>query len=282
MDIAVLLTCHNRIHKTDKCLSSFYEAINDVKDTFDIYLVDDGSTDGTSELIAEKYPQVNLIKGSGSLFWAGGMRTAWKSAIDTNRNYDGFLLINDDVEFISGFWTTILETLSYSDKMSGCECLCVSSTKDKATDVPTYGGHCFIKKLFKHRCTLVEPKPTPQRCDVANANILYVPESVVDKIGILDAHFTHSLADFDYTITANEQQIPVYVTPGFGGFCQNDHDFDQLSESIPFNKRLKNLYSVKGIALNEYIYYLRKHFWWKAFYAFPVLWMRVLFPKWIK
>lgn len=50
--IAILLTCHNRRRATIKSLSSLYNAINLIpNDCVDVYLVNDGSTDGTEEEI---------------------------------------------------------------------------------------------------------------------------------------------------------------------------------------------------------------------------------------
>lgn len=43
---------------------------------FDVFLVDDESTDGTSEAIKSEFPEVSIIKGDGSLFWNRGMYTA--------------------------------------------------------------------------------------------------------------------------------------------------------------------------------------------------------------
>ena len=45
--IAVLLTCHNRKVKTISCLKSLYEATLPKGFSLEIFLVDDGSVDGT-------------------------------------------------------------------------------------------------------------------------------------------------------------------------------------------------------------------------------------------
>lgn len=124
---------------------------------------------------------------------------------------------------------------------------------------------------------MIEPIEQPQLCDLANSNILYVPSEVVKNTGILDTHFTHFLADFDYTLCANKKGIPVIVCPDFGGYCINDHKGDRLALNT-LKKRLNFLYDVKGCALNEYLYYLKKPFWWKAPYLFVVLWIETLFP----
>jgi len=92
--IGVVITCHNRKEKT---IASLKKLINqDDIDTLDvkIYLVDDGSTDGTSEAIKNNFPQVNIIKGDGTLFWNGGMRGAFSKAMENGHDY--YLWLNDD------------------------------------------------------------------------------------------------------------------------------------------------------------------------------------------
>ena len=81
MKIAVLMTCHNRCEKTLRCLHSLYCLDNSYHFSIDVFLVDDGSTDNTSESVSLFYNKVFLIQGSGNLFWNRGMREAWKAAI---------------------------------------------------------------------------------------------------------------------------------------------------------------------------------------------------------
>jgi glycosyltransferase involved in cell wall biosynthesis len=49
--IAVLMTCFNRKEKTLCCIESLFAQEN--MPTFDLYVCDDASTDGTSEAILE-------------------------------------------------------------------------------------------------------------------------------------------------------------------------------------------------------------------------------------
>jgi GT2 family glycosyltransferase len=242
--------------------------------------VDDASSDGTAKMVKNKYPGVHIIRGTGSLFWAGGMRLAWQTALESKEEYDGFLLINDDVEFIDSFWSNLVFTHQWCKSRYGREGIYVMSVKDKKTDKFTYGGYHFKKTIFKHQRVPAYPSgDIPVPCQVSNANILYVSANVVKNIGIFNFRFTHSLADLDYTLRASEKKIPVLVCPDYGGFCSNDHiDSLSLLYSAPLNMRIKHLYGVKGIALNEYLYYLKKHFWWKVSYAFVVLWVETLFP----
>jgi GT2 family glycosyltransferase len=71
--IAILITCYNRKEKTLSCLAALFNCIVPDGYGFDVFLVDDGSTDGTSDAIKEGFTQVNIIQGNGNLFWNRGM-----------------------------------------------------------------------------------------------------------------------------------------------------------------------------------------------------------------
>ena len=53
----------------------------------DIFLVDGGSTDGTPDAVREQFPSVHCYVENG-LYWAGGMRWAWREAVSYNDGYD--------------------------------------------------------------------------------------------------------------------------------------------------------------------------------------------------
>ena len=72
MKIAAIMTCHNRKNKTMACLKSLFTIIPET----DVYLTDDGSTDGTSEAVLYTYPNVHIISGDGNLYWNRGMYVA--------------------------------------------------------------------------------------------------------------------------------------------------------------------------------------------------------------
>jgi len=52
-EVAVLLTCYNRKAQTIACLGSLFEATIPEDLHLDIYLTDDGSTDGTGDAVKE-------------------------------------------------------------------------------------------------------------------------------------------------------------------------------------------------------------------------------------
>ena len=109
LKIAVLIVCHNRKEKTIKCLQKLYAQKNIENIKFKVFLVDDGSSDGTEHAISQSFPDVVIIKGNGNLFWAGGMRIAWNSA--KKKQYDYYLWLNDDVFLYNNFLESCLKDI---------------------------------------------------------------------------------------------------------------------------------------------------------------------------
>ena len=198
-EVAVLLTCYNRKAQTIACLGSLFEATIPEDLHLDIYLTDDSSTDGTGDAVKELYPRITLLKGSGNLFWAGGMRLAWTTALQT-KPYDAFLLINDDVRLQRDFMINLMKTEEYSLRKRGKTGIYCGTTVDGKSGDVSYGGSRITTNHIVMRSKLLIPKNKPQECQIANANILWVSKEVVDQIGILDDRFTHGIADYDYSL----------------------------------------------------------------------------------
>ena len=55
MKIVVLMTVHNRMAKTIKCLDCLYKCIVPAGKSFDVFLTDDGCTDGTADYVSESF-----------------------------------------------------------------------------------------------------------------------------------------------------------------------------------------------------------------------------------
>ena len=102
ISIASLTTVHNRKDTTIHCLKCLFDQKGCHNDfSFDVYLTDDGCTDGTAKAVTNLVNgaiPLHIIQGDGSLFWAGGMRRCWKEALKRHKEWDYYLLLNDDVE----------------------------------------------------------------------------------------------------------------------------------------------------------------------------------------
>ena len=272
--IAVLLTCYNRKEKTLSFLKSLTQQVAFSALQADIYLLDDASTDGTAKAIKALYPGVNIVQGDGNLFWAGGMLRIWKYAI-TQKEYEIFLLFNDDVVLQPD---SIERLLSSYMSVKNTGTILVGSTLNHSSNRISYGGHILYKSNRAAYYSIKPNEVSVSPCHLANANIFLVDKATVDKIGLFSDKYTHYLADFDYTITAYRNGIGVFVAPGYFGYCEDDHGVNWLSGKYSLKQRVNYLYSVKGLAYNEYLYYIKKHFPADYKVALAKLWLKTLFP----
>ena len=94
--IAVVMACYNRKDLTIKCLEHLHaqSVLLEKQASINGFLMDDGSTDGTTEAVRERFPSVEVLQGDGSLFWNGGMHAAFAEAL--KGDYDYYLWLNDD------------------------------------------------------------------------------------------------------------------------------------------------------------------------------------------
>lgn len=268
--IAVLITCFNRKAKTLKCLESLYAQLPVAGYETDVYLTDDGCTDGTPEAVRSRFPKVHIIEGDGNLYWNRGMHAAWTQAAKT-KNYDFYLWLNDDTMVYPGMLRTLLDTSRVLDD----RCIVAGSTccpHDPSRI--TYGGRTG-------KGTLLHPADHPLECDYFNGNIVLFPRYVYRNAGMNDPVFRHALGDFDYGLRAKKSGIRSIVAPGVLGECEAHDSLPAWCDPRqPFGKRWKSFRSPLGHDPEEFFIYACRHqgFALACFHYFTNH-LRVVFPK---
>jgi GT2 family glycosyltransferase len=83
--IYIIIPVHNRKALTLACLENL--RTNGDLQKYQVIVVDDGSSDRTAEEVAENYPEVNILKGNGNLWWTGAINE--KDFIYCNQHFIG-------------------------------------------------------------------------------------------------------------------------------------------------------------------------------------------------
>ncbi|QCK87608.1 glycosyltransferase [Phreatobacter aquaticus] len=96
VQVCAVTPVFNRKELTLACLTSLFGGDLSRIDLHAI-VVDDGSTDGTAEAIREAFPQVEIIRGDGSLWYSEGTNVGVRAAL--RRRPDFVLLYNNDSLF---------------------------------------------------------------------------------------------------------------------------------------------------------------------------------------
>lgn len=94
--VHVVIGVHNNVKYTLECLAAFAEQ---TYQPITITVVDDGSTDGTTEKIHEQFPAATVLRGDGNLWWTGAMRAGTEHVMTSAKPGDYILSMNNDVIF---------------------------------------------------------------------------------------------------------------------------------------------------------------------------------------
>ncbi len=279
ISIAALLTCHNRKEKTISSLRKLInqEGISDVD--MQIYLVDDGSTDGTGSAVSEIFPQVKILQGDGTLYWNGGMRYAFSEAM--KNNYDYYLWLNDDTLLNNNAIKILLRTSQEIKMVSKKDVIVTGTVKDSETGKVNYGGRIQKSKLQPLVFLLVQNNSEPQRCDTYNGNVVLIPNVVAEKIGNISLEFSKQHGgDFDYGLRAKYAGFESWVAPGIIAECpSNSIEGTIFDKSLSLKERSKQMRTPKGVPpAKEWMIFTKRH----GGFLWPYYWIRtfirVLFP----
>lgn len=244
-DAHVLITSHNRREKT---LNLLKQLTTMTKLNLQIWLVDDGSTDGTYEHIKRLYPMVNLIHGDGNLYWAKGMKKAEQACLFSGIRSEYILMMNDDINI---FESKIYNLFQYArEKHVNVVGQFISPTSGSIE----YGG---LKKQGIHPMnykliTIIEDEHEP---DVFHCNFALIKSEDYFTVGGIDGKFEHAYADFDLAIRLKKFNSKTHIYPEVIGFCEDT----TLMEILSKKQKLKILFSKKGRPLKSQYYFLRKH-----------------------
>ncbi len=270
--VAALIACHNRREHTLACLRALRAAEIEARQTCDVYLLDDGSSDGTAEAVANEFPHVHLLRGDGSLFWNRGMHRVFEAAL--GRGYDFYLGLNDDTLLYADALQRLLACHARITRESGRSGIVAGSTRDATSGDLTYGGQVRKKWWKPLTFRVVSPRDYPVECDTTTWNVVLIPDVVARRLGNLEPSFSHAMGDLDYGLRARKAGYSNWVMPGFAGTCSDNSVEGSFRDAgISLRERLRKMIQPKGLPPKSWLLFCRRHAGplWVVFWAWPYL-----------
>ncbi len=238
--VCVVIPVHNRKKLTEACLISLY--YQTVKSDY-IIVVDDGSSDGTTEMITSQFREVIVLEGNGNLFWTAAINMGIRHALSLGADY--VLTMNND---------TVAST-DFIEKMmvhAGPTILLGALDIDIHTNTPYYGGELFNWRTGHSKYLLASLNKADQvglhEVSLFPGRGLLIPRQVFEKIGLFEEkRLPHYLADYDFTQLARNNGFRVfcnydaklYTYPDEGG----DH---KIRKSKSLRNYYNHLFSIRG------------------------------------
>lgn len=211
MRIFIVIAVFNRKEFTLQCLLMLK---HQTYRNFGIVVVDDGSTDGTSEEIQRYYPDVVLVKGDGNWWWTKSMNRGVQKAIE--HGADAVITMNNDTQFNA----KLIEDLVTLHQQKPKALIGSLNVIKKEQEYIFFSGLKDIvwwkaKEVKYHKSfSLLQNDLTglhPTRC--LNGRGTLIPVSVFQEIGGYDeVNFPQYASDYDLTLQAYEHGYPAFMS----------------------------------------------------------------------
>ena len=206
----IILTC-NGIKHIFNCLESVYKS---TYQNYEVIVVDNGSRDGTPELINKEFPQVKLILNKKNFGFTGGNNIGIEQVTG-----DVVFLLNDDTKIHPDLINTLVEELESSSEIG------IVGPKIYFMNEPEKiwfaGGKIdWIKSDSFHLGRDLTDKELindlKKEVDFITGCALMIKREVIEKIDLLDNRFFAFYEDADWCKKAKKAGYKVVYIP-FGG-----------------------------------------------------------------
>lgn len=202
--IYILLPVYNRKRITERFIVGL---VGQTWDNYHLILIDDGSVDGTEEMVRSYLPDVTVIKGSGNWWWAGCLQRGIEWLRQNNvAPEDLVLIINDDVVISQEFLENGIIFLKNKNKT-----LLLAQIIDEKTGQPVESG--VRADLAMHKFAIAKQGEV---INCLSTRGLLMRFSDVLEIGdFYPKLLPHYGSDYEYTVRAYKKGFHLTTTPSF-------------------------------------------------------------------
>ena len=203
--VSIVIVSYNTAALLDQCLESIARCESRLD--LDVVVIDNGSRDGSADLVAERHPGVRLIRNAQNLGFSKasnqGMRLSEAEYV---------LLLNSDTVVLPGAIDRVVEYLEANPEVgvAGCKVL----KPDGTLDLPCRRSFPTPENSFYQRVGLTKLFPQSRRfaayylsyldpdevalIDCVMGAYMMIRRAVIDQIGLLDEGYFFYAEDIDY------------------------------------------------------------------------------------
>jgi GT2 family glycosyltransferase len=263
-NLFILLPVHNRKEITQRIIGCLQQQ---TFQDFHLILIDDGSADGTADMVRERISSLTILQGRGDWWWGGSLHQGYLWLKSQNVPESSIvLLINDDAIFDSNYLQTAISILTGHRNT-----LLISNAYGDVSRKLFDGG---IHADWKRLKFSLETIPENINCASTRGLFLYVSD-FLSSGGFYPHLLPHYASDYEFTVRAHhkgytliaDERLKLYANESATGIMN-------FKNEKTYGDFLRHLFS-KKYALHPFYYtnfiLLACPWPWKIFHVL-VLW----------
>lgn len=222
--VFAIIVTYNGIKWVEKCFNSLQNSSLPIA----IIVIDNGSTDGTLEVIKNSFPNIQLIQSEKNLGFGIANNVGIKKAYDAGADY--FFLLNQDVWLKDNAIEELIKMAELNDEYAIISPMHLNGTG-------TTFDYSFSKYIGPQKCKniysdiyLNQSKNKIYPVNFVNAAAWLVTRKCVEKVGGFSPSFFHYGEDDNYCERVLFHQLKIGVCPDTAIF----HDREQVKSSNHF------------------------------------------------
>ena len=211
----IVVPVYNRIKDTLQILGSFSQQT--YRD-FQVIVVNDGSTDGTSAKVNQWFPATKVLQTPGDYWWSATINEGVKYVMDVgDQESDYIMIINNDVDFEEDFLTRMMKSMEEKkDRILNP----ISLDNSGNGTVVSSGGRVVAWWLALHshsyagRNVSTLEGQEPSEADFLSGRGTLMPLSIFSKIGLYNQYRLPQVhSDYEFTWRAKRFGYEVLLDP---------------------------------------------------------------------
>lgn len=214
MELSIIIVNWNTRDLLLQCLGSIYQTIEGIE--MDVFVVDNGSLDGSITAAQERFPEVKLIQNEMNLGFARANNQALRIAMGKY-----LLLLNPDTQVKKEAIDRLISFMDTHPEAGGAGGQLLNADGSKQNSIanfPSLVTELFNKSLLRWLFPKAFPGkernyPEPIEVDSVIGACMIVKRGVVEQVGLLDEDYFLFLEETDWCYRIQEAGWKIYHIP---------------------------------------------------------------------
>jgi GT2 family glycosyltransferase len=206
--VVVVVLNWNGLNETRSCLDALGKV---TYPKVKVVVVDNGSTDGSVDVLQAEYPQVMLLPLSENVGFAGGNNHGLCHALRQGADY--VLLLNNDAR-IAPDAVDVLVQAAQMDRQNGI-LGAIIYRDDDSQHIESAGGWLNLYTgRFRHFETLPANQLYPYEVDIVSGCAMMIRREVMEEVGLLNECYFAYFEDAEWCMRVHRAGYRVVAVPG--------------------------------------------------------------------